>query len=245
MSHNTNTRTDVRRLGKRIGIVVGLAFAAYFVGELVVFGIVFGTGDALGTGGTLLVSILGLQAMIALTALAFLRTVLEPTFVSIERPTRPHLRTAALATAATLAVAGLYGIALQLTDLEAASTIPVDEELGTTVLLVVFVLSVFLPPITEELLFRGLVQRYVREVSSTAVGIAVATALFVPMHGSAILLTASDATAALGTLGLLTGVSIVIGLSYARTDNLVVPVLVHASYNAIHSSVLEAIAALL
>ncbi|WP_195892438.1 CPBP family intramembrane glutamic endopeptidase [Halopiger goleimassiliensis] len=223
---------------------MALIAVAYVAGNLVVYGVFVGAGDALGPGGALLVQLLGLQATFALIGVAFLRGVVGRDFVPITRPTRSDVAIAAAAIGATLVLAALHALGIRLTTLEAAGTVPIPAEIDPGAVLVVFAAAILVPSVVEELLFRGIVQRYVSEVSSIGVGIAVATVLFVPVHGAGIIATAPTAVAGLAVAGLLATVSIVIGFSYARTDNFVVPILVHAGYNGLSGIVTELIYAL-
>ncbi|WP_396611609.1 lysostaphin resistance A-like protein [Haloferax sp. S1W] len=81
----------------------------------------------------------------------------------------------------------------------------------------------------EELLFRGVVQNRIRESFGPAAGIALASAIFAAIHFVAL---TGGASARLVTIGILFFPSLVFGTAYELTDNLVVPALIHGTYNA-------------
>lgn len=83
----------------------------------------------------------------------------------------------------------------------------------------------------EELLFRGVVQNRIREAFSPVPGVVIASAIFAAIHVGS--LVATDPSAVLVTLGVLMGPSLILGALYEYTRNLVVPIIVHGTYNAL------------
>ena len=83
----------------------------------------------------------------------------------------------------------------------------------------------------EELLFRGVVQNRIREEFSAVPGVIIASVIFAAIHVGS--LVASDPSAVLVTVGVLMGPSLILGSIYEYTRNLVVPIIVHGTYNAI------------
>jgi membrane protease YdiL (CAAX protease family) len=81
----------------------------------------------------------------------------------------------------------------------------------------------------EELLFRGIIQRRLGESFPAPVAILGAAALFAPAHVPALTGSPQGIAAA---VGLLFVPSLVFGVTYEYTDNLVVPALIHGLYNA-------------
>jgi membrane protease YdiL (CAAX protease family) len=81
----------------------------------------------------------------------------------------------------------------------------------------------------EELLFRGVVQGLLRERFSAAWAIVIASVVFAAIHYAAIVGSASGRITAVFVLFF---PSLVLGGLYEYTDNLVVPALVHAAYDA-------------
>jgi membrane protease YdiL (CAAX protease family) len=84
----------------------------------------------------------------------------------------------------------------------------------------------------EELLFRGVVQTRIREVFPPVSGVAVASVIFAAIHLPA-LSYGAPLSAKLTSLVVLVGPSLILGGIYEYTDNLVVPILVHGSYDAL------------
>jgi membrane protease YdiL (CAAX protease family) len=108
-----------------------------------------------------------------------------------------------------------------------------DPEDGDPVLLLVLVpLVVLVNGPVEELLYRNVIQKYLAERFSTAAAVAVASVVFTLAHIPAYLTGAPSLLGITVTLGLLFGLSCVLGTLYARTRNLVVVAVVHGLYNA-------------
>lgn len=98
-------------------------------------------------------------------------------------------------------------------------------------LLALVVLSVLVIGPSEELLFRGVVQRYLSGAFSRAGAIGVASVLFTAIHAPTFVLASSGPTAIVATATIF-GISVTLGYSYALTDNLLVPAVVHGVYDA-------------
>lgn len=83
----------------------------------------------------------------------------------------------------------------------------------------------------EELLFRGAIQGLFRESFDAVPAVLLSSALFAVAHVTALLGSSLQAKAA--TIVALFTLSIILGAIYERTDNLVVPSLVHGFYDAV------------
>ncbi|QKY20300.1 CPBP family intramembrane metalloprotease [Halolamina sp. CBA1230] len=83
----------------------------------------------------------------------------------------------------------------------------------------------------EELLFRGVVQNRIREAFSPVPGVVIASVIFAAIHVGS--LVATDPSAVLVSVGVLMGPSLILGGIYEYTRNLVVPIIVHGTYNAL------------
>lgn len=83
----------------------------------------------------------------------------------------------------------------------------------------------------EELLFRGTIQGLFRRSYAAVPAIVLSSALFAVAHVTALLGSSLGAKAA--TITALFALSLVLGAVYERTENLVVPALVHGAYDAI------------
>ncbi|MFC6904222.1 type II CAAX endopeptidase family protein [Halalkalicoccus tibetensis] len=110
------------------------------------------------------------------------------------------------------------------------------QELGTQnpeILLVLVPLSILLVGPGEELLFRGVIQQLLRNRFGVAVGIAIASVIFAVAHVGS--LTGEGLLPTLVTYVLL---SVVLGVSYEYSENLVVPSVIHGLFNAIQFLIL-------
>ncbi len=99
------------------------------------------------------------------------------------------------------------------------------------ILLVLIPASILIIGPFEELLYRNVVQKSLYGVFSRAGAIVVASVIFAGVHFLAY--GTGDVGAVLASLGVVFGLSLVLGTIYERTDNLLVPSLVHGVYNAL------------
>ncbi|MFB6254129.1 MAG: lysostaphin resistance A-like protein [Halobacteriaceae archaeon] len=82
---------------------------------------------------------------------------------------------------------------------------------------------------SEELFFRGIIQNTLREKFSAIPAIILASLMFSPAHFTALI---GSFTAAIVTIAVLLVPSFLFGVAFERTNNLVVPALMHGLYNA-------------
>ncbi|QIB76555.1 CPBP family intramembrane metalloprotease [Halogeometricum borinquense] len=97
------------------------------------------------------------------------------------------------------------------------------------VLLLLIPASFLFIGVGEELLFRGVVQSRLRESFSPAVGILLASVIFAAIHFFAI---GGTPMARLTSISILLLPSVVFGIVYEYTDNLLVPIFIHGAYDA-------------
>jgi len=86
--------------------------------------------------------------------------------------------------------------------------------------------AVVMAPLTEELLFRGLLHRGLRRRMRIVPAILLSSVLFAVVHVD---VAASQPLALVG----LTFVGIILALAHERTGSLLVPVVIHATHNAV------------
>lgn len=125
----------------------------------------------------------------------------------------------------------LIGISLLQTMLgiESAQHTLLERGVQTPELLLVMVpLSILLVGPGEELLFRGIIQQLLRLRFGVPVGITIASVIFAVAHVGS--LTGEGLVATLVTYVVL---SLVLGVSYEYSENLVVPAVIHGLFNAI------------
>jgi membrane protease YdiL (CAAX protease family) len=84
---------------------------------------------------------------------------------------------------------------------------------------------------SEELLYRGLVQKYLYDTLGKVGAVVAASAIFAAIHFGQY--ASPDPLQMLVSLSVVFVLSLVLGYSYARSENLVVPILIHGTYNAL------------
>ncbi|MFW6376852.1 MAG: CPBP family intramembrane glutamic endopeptidase [archaeon] len=168
-----------------------------------------------------------------LTALGFLRYAgkgLE--YFDLEWPSRRDLKYVAAGVVAIFAVVLVLGVLYAVVGLETtpnAITEPGYE--NPNYLLVLVPLVIFVNAPAEELLFRNVVQKSLYGPFSRRGAVLTASAIFALVHVPAYY--HPDPVVIASSVGVIFGGSVVFGWVYARTDNLVVPSLVHGLFNAI------------
>lgn len=228
---STDAHTDgsaILRAGASLGLVVAAVVVATAGGLLII-----GAAAAFGLDSNveLVLNFLLSQAAFVVVAVVFLTLVASEGLVNARVPDSRDLLTVAGALGVAIAAETVRQLAVRFTDLSNAGTVSLEEDIAVWALVAVLLMVVLVAPIVEELFFRGIVQGWVAEASSARAGIAVATVLFVPIHAAQTFLVSPTITGALSVFAVLTVVSIVLGVAYARTDNIVVPMSIHAAYN--------------
>lgn len=110
------------------------------------------------------------------------------------------------------------------------------QELGTQtpeLLLVLVPLSILLVGPGEELLFRGIIQRLLTIRFGVAIGIVIASVIFSVAHVGSL-----TGEGLLPTLVTYVVLSLILGVAYEYSGNLVVPAVIHGLFNAIQFLVL-------
>ncbi|RKD95744.1 CPBP family intramembrane glutamic endopeptidase [Halopiger aswanensis] len=100
-----------------------------------------------------------------------------------------------------------------------------------TILLVLIPASILVIGPFEELLYRNVIQKSLYGTFSRYGAVVVGSVIFAIIHTQAYWTAGPGQVAA--SLGTVFGLSIVLGTVYERTDNLLVPALVHGIYNAV------------
>lgn len=100
---------------------------------------------------------------------------------------------------------------------------------GVLVLLVGLPLTLFVTAVGEEVLYRNGIQKYLTEHLEAGTAIAVTSVLFAAAHLPA--LATGSPGPAIASLALIFVLSVIIGVCYERTRNLLVPVVIHGGYN--------------
>jgi membrane protease YdiL (CAAX protease family) len=167
---------------------------------------------------------------LALAALGYLFWRQDPSLVGIARPTR---RDAGIAVVGFVAFVGLMialETAVDLLGLELAENVAIEQGQDTPELFLLFIPMqfVFVAP-AEELLFRGVVQGLFRRAYGLVFGVAAAGLVFALFHVPALV----GATGQVPTLTIILITGCFLGVLYEVTGNLLVPMVVHALWNAL------------
>jgi len=237
----------------RTAVSVLLIAVALVVGTILV---VVGTLALTGTAGSIATMVVVIVTLAELgfvaTAGVFLLAASDGReYMRVARPSRRDWRYVVGGLVATYAVAAAAALASRAFD--GASDLFSTGDLGSanglgstgefesagglaggsleTALLALVVVSILVIGPSEELLFRGVIQRYLSGVFSQASAILVASVLFTAVHAPTFALAASGLTS-VAAAATIFAISTMLGYTYARTDNLVVPTVVHGVYDA-------------
>lgn len=186
------------------------------------------TGEAAFAPPTLLASTVLTMAGYAAVALWYARRY--GLAIPLRRPTRRDVGWVAGGTLLALAGVTVALVALSSLGIEAApNAIGGFGEEMPVVFLALAVLSVLAIGPAEELLFRGAVQGRLRATLGPVGAVLGAGALFASVHALAVVGTLG---ATLTTVAVIFVLSLVLGVAYERTRNILVPALLHGFYNA-------------
>ncbi|WP_117367190.1 CPBP family intramembrane glutamic endopeptidase [Natrarchaeobaculum sulfurireducens] len=132
---------------------------------------------------------------------------------------------------ALLAIAMSLGLVSDLLGVPASDHALFDEDAPASYYLGLAALSILVIGPVEELLFRGLIQNYMRPAFGGIGAIVGTSVLFAAVHLPAYLTGALST--ALVSLGVIFALSIVLGAVYERYRNIVLVMAIHGFYNAI------------
>lgn len=222
----TNTgRHKLRAAGVAIGLTLLAVFLSAIVGTVLAIPL-FVVGFDLQSTAVLVSLLLGGQ--IGFFAARYLYVHRYGLTVRLTRPTQPDLVYAIGGTIVALVFATVAGGVLELLGLTPVSVL--DEFVTTDPLVLIWLafLSIVIVAPAEEYVFRGVIQGRLRNTFTPWGAILIASLLFGSMHFGN--WTGSLATV-VGWALLISGVGIIMGILYERTQNLVVPIIAHAVYN--------------
>ena len=155
-------------------------------------------------------------------------------FLDVRMPDLRGVGYVAGGTAAILAGNLAISFAFQRFGVASAShTVIRTAEADPAILLVLVPLSYLVIAPGEELLYRNVVQKSLREWYSPVAGVVVASAIFAAVHLPAYSSPGASLEATLATLSVVFVLALVLGAVYERTGNVVVSILVHGTFNAI------------
>lgn len=233
MSGGGTEETSVER-ARAVLVATLVAVAGLLVGGglvLVAALVLFGLGVELDLVGRLVVAAVLSQVGFAATAAGYV--VVSGRGLAYLRVRVPDVRDVAWIGGGYVLALGLAMAGAVVATLASAPTASNQAaELGVqrpeALLLLIPISFLFIGP-GEELLFRGTVQSRIRESFGPWVAVIVASALFAGLHVVAL---TGGLSGRLVSVGLLFLPSLVLGVAYERTRNLVVTAIVHGAYDA-------------
>ena len=229
--------------GSSVGVGLSVGAIAVYLGtqlvlQLVVGLVLLGTGlvdplllDPTAGGASLLVLVVLSQIAGLLAAVGLLRRRGVP-LRPVVGPMRPVARHVGIGVGlGLLAIIGstlLVSLLVTLTGSEATPEQVLTEGIADTPvqLLLAVLAAVVMAPLAEELLFRGLLHRGLRRRMRIVPATLVSSVLFAVVH---IDVAVSQPLALVG----LTFVGVILALAHERTGSLLVPVVIHATHNAV------------
>jgi len=154
-------------------------------------------------------------------------------YLDIRLPTAREVGAVVVGLLALLGLQAVGSLVIGQLDLPAAENTLFELESGDRSLLLVLVPLILLVngPV-EELLYRNVVQKYLTEQFPTHAAVLLASVVFTLAHIPAYLAGGPTLLGIAVTLGLLFGLSCVLGTLFVRTRNLVAVAAVHGLYNA-------------
>lgn len=143
-------------------------------------------------------------------------------------PSRADLLLMAGGTVGIVLVAGVIQVGLGQLGIEFATHNVAERarEEGATLLLVAVGAAFLAQGLGEELLFRNGVQKFLTEEFTPLVAIVISSLIFASVHVSAY-------RGAFGSLLVVFTLSVLLGYLYYRSQNILVPIVIHGSYNAV------------
>jgi hypothetical protein len=207
-----------------VGLVVGTVFGAVPVIYQVVQ-----TGDLALSSSTLVASVVLTMVGYALVGGLYARRYLGG--VPLRVPTLSDTVWVIGGTVVALISVTALSVLLMGAGIEAApNSIGVIGAGSPSVFLTLAVVAVLFIGPAEELLFRGAIQGRLRRAFGSTGAVLGASALFAVIHAFAVVGSLGATVTSVAIIGI---VSLVLGIAYERTRNLVVPALVHGFYNAV------------
>lgn len=218
---------------RTVGVCTGLAILAFLLsavlGVLVtIITVLLGNdGETMGTSSRLLLVICSQLGIFLIGQLYARRYGIR---VLIRFPMKVDIDYTVVGTLVTLGFAS--GALAVVEAVELVPNSPAEEPVMQEPMMVVWmvVLSVLVIGPAEESLFRGVIQKRLRERFDGPGGILGASLLFGSLHVGN--LSSSLETVLMGTL-VISGVGVIYGFLYERTGELIVPITGHALYNVV------------
>lgn len=223
--------------GRALLLGAALGFAGLFVAGTIAVGLQFvagliGVEPSPVTGFALQQAGMGIGLVLA--SLGFvLGTSRGWGYLDLDTPDRTELAYVLGGILAIVGVAIAIGVLYTILGIEGAEhdVIRRGREDGARLVLVAIPFAWVATALGEELLFRNGVQKYLTERFTPAVAIVASSAIFTAGHAPAF----GGATPGplVASLLIVFSLSLILGVAYERTSNVVVPILIHGTYNVL------------
>ena len=215
------------------GVTIGAAGILAIVAWAIVVGVLLPVGDDAVTR-TVLNTLASGAGTLTVVAIYLRWSERDVAFLDLHAP---GLRGLAYAIGGAVAILGgnlAIGLAFQRAGVESAShTIIRTAQTDPTVLLALVPLAYLVIAPGEELLYRNVVQKTLRESFSPVAGVVVASAIFAAVHLPAYSNPGGSFLATVNTLVIIFVLALILGAIYERTGNVVVPIIAHGTFNAV------------
>lgn len=231
MSERSNLSRGLRALAVAVALAIGGIAAGLAV--MLVLGLVIGAlGVQLGSTVRFGLTFLAVAAGFVGISTAYLRRRDRSlAYVGIAFPSLRGLLWAVAGYLVAIALVFLSGAVLsyfQATPDTANQAVQAGMQ-NPELLLWLVPLSIFVVAPAEEFLFRGVIQNRLRETFKPVVAIPLTAAIFATVHFFSL---TGGAGGRFIAIGILFFPSLVFGTVYEKTENLVVPILIHGFYNS-------------
>lgn len=239
-SSKKNTKSPLRTALVGFGLaILGILVAEIMIAPAAVVdpSLADGIGEATMTGQSLAL-ILNFVGM-ALAGIAYLIfTDRGLSWIDLRQPTRSDWRYVVLGSLASLGLLVLFQVIVWL-GVPAADSQVIDivGDSQTMILIMIVIVFLFNAP-AEEFLFRNVIQKRLYEGFSRRDAILVTSAIFAIIHIPMYVMYADTVLATMTSIILMFAGSVIFGYVYAQTENLFVPTLAHAVYNAVQFALL-------
>ena len=218
---------------KRIAVLLGVIGAAFIVSQLfglVAAGILAATGTARQSVAGYGLSVISQGAAFITVTILYLNSQDLRKIVPVETPNTDDVRWMIGGFILIVLIASAAGIIVETLGVETAENqITEVGDKNPTLYLLLIPLSFIAVGTSEELLFRGLVQKRLEPFFGTGGAVVAGCSIFAAAHVFALQGTIAGI---MTTIGVLFVVSTVFGVAYAATDNILVPIFIHGAYNA-------------
>lgn len=228
---HADTQTRLQAVGHALGVVLAAFLIGAFVLPIAVLVLVdpfypLRVGEDLTMEGNLLLTMVQFSGFV-LVAVGYVRWQ-DVDLYDVSVPSLRDVGWMALGFVLLFAVAYGLAIVIELLGLQTATNAVVEtgRDNPRFFLYMIPVSLLFIGP-GEELVFRGVVQGYLRRAYGVVPAIVVASLLFGVAHYLALV-----GEGRLTYIAIATGLGLVLGTVYERTGNVVVPTIIHGSWNA-------------